>query len=33
MPFEIFILPGILCFAYAFYKANRNNYKGEEQEL
>lgn len=23
MPFEIFIVPGLLCFGYAFYKAYR----------
>jgi hypothetical protein len=33
MPFEIFILPGILCFAYAFYKAYHSSNAGKEEEL
>lgn len=32
MPFEIFILPGVLFFAYAFYKAYKNSRMQEEKE-
>ena len=31
MPFEIFLLPGLVCFAYGFYRA-LNYYKQENSD-